>query len=142
MKKFKVSVEVKMYNNINILSKALDASWKRNEVISNNIANAETPGFKKSEVIFEDILRNQLTKNVLKGTTTNSKHIHINNGNIKNLSYKIQTQDDFRTRLDGNNVDIDVEMAEKAKNEILYNTLTSRIQSKFQKIKFVINEGR
>jgi len=137
-----VSMEVNMYNNINILSKALDASWKRNEVITNNIANAETPGFKKSNVIFEDILKEQLSGIKLKGAITNSKHIGINGRNIKTFKYEVKTEDDFSTRLDKNNVDIDVEMAEKVKNEILYNTLTSRVQSGFQKIKSVINDGR
>lgn len=131
-----------MYNSINMLSKALDASWKRNEVIVNNIANAETPGFKRSDVIFEDILKEQLNSKKLKGTITNSKHMYINGGDIKDITYKIKAEDTFSTRLDKNNVDIDVEMAEKAKNEILYNTLTSRVQSRFQKIKLVINEGR
>jgi len=135
-------MEVNMYNNINILSKALDASWKRNEVITNNIANAETPGFKRSDVIFEDVLKEQLGSKKLKGAITNSKHININGGNIKAFTYKVKTENNFSTRLDKNNVDIDVEMAEKAKNEILYNTLTSRVQSGFQKMKSVINEGR
>lgn len=131
-----------MYNNINLLSKALDASWKRNEIITNNIANAQTPNFKKSQVVFEDILKDILTEKKLKGAVTNPKHIHINGGNIKDLKYKIKTEDSFSTRRDKNNVDIDVEMAERAKNEILYSTLTSRIQGGFQKMKFVINEGR
>lgn len=131
-----------MYNNINILSKALDASWKRNEVITNNIANAETPNFKRSEVLFENILKEQLTGKKLKGAVTDPKHIHINGGNLKDIKYVIQRDNRFSTRRDNNNVDIDVEMAERAKNEILYHALTSRMQSGFQKIKFVINEGR
>ncbi|HZX21107.1 MAG TPA: flagellar basal body protein, partial [Clostridia bacterium] len=49
-----------MYGNIDFLTKALDASWKRDEVIANNIANAETPNFKKSVVLFEEILKEQL----------------------------------------------------------------------------------
>ena len=44
--------------------------------------------------------------------------------------------------MDKNNVDIDVEMAERAKNEIVYNVLTDKIQSNFRRIKFIINEGR
>lgn len=131
-----------MYSNINFLSKALDASWKRNEIISNNIANAETPNFKKSTVVFEDILKEQLKGKKLKGAITNPRHIHINSIDINDIKYKVSTENSFSTRMDKNNVDIDVEMAERAKNEIVYNTLTSKIQSNFQRIKFVINEGR
>lgn len=134
-----------MYNNnINILSEALNASWKRNEVISNNIANSETPNFKRSDVVFEDILKEKLSNpnRKLEGFLTNPNHIPINNKNINDLQYNIQKQDEFSTRIDGNNVDIDVEMAERAKNEIYYNTLTTRLQSNFQRMKLVINEGR
>ncbi|HZJ76293.1 MAG TPA: flagellar basal body protein, partial [Oscillospiraceae bacterium] len=67
-----------MYSNINLLINALDASWKRNEVITNNIANAETPNFKKSTVSFEEILKEQLSGEKLKGIITNAKHIPIN----------------------------------------------------------------
>ncbi|HZJ76436.1 MAG TPA: flagellar basal body rod protein FlgB, partial [Oscillospiraceae bacterium] len=58
------------------------------------------------------------------------------------IKYKIKTEKNFSTRMDKNNVDIDVEMAERAKNEIIYNTLTNKIQDNLRKIKFVINEGR
>lgn len=131
-----------MYNNINILSKALNASWKRNEVINNNIANANTPDFKRSDVAFENILKEKLSNKNIEGFTTHSNHISINNKSLNDLDYKVVKKDGFSTRIDKNNVDIDVEMAERAKNEIYYNAVTSRIQSNFQKIKLVINEGR
>lgn len=131
-----------MFNNINLLTKALDASWKRNEIITNNIANAETPGFKKSTVLFEEILEEQFNNKKLKGVITDVKHIPINDININDIKYKIKTEGSFNTRMDKNNVDIDVEMAERAKNEIVYNILTSKVQDSFRKIKFVINEGR
>lgn len=131
-----------MYGNIDFLTKALDASWKRDEVIANNIANAETPNFKKSVVLFEEILKEQLNGGKLKGVVTNPGHIHINNVDINDVKYKIKTENNFSARTDKNNVDIDVEMAERAKNEIIYNTLASKIQSNFQRIKFIINEGR
>ncbi|HZK57656.1 MAG TPA: flagellar basal body rod protein FlgB [Clostridia bacterium] len=131
-----------MYNNINLLAKALDASWRRNEIITNNIVNAETPGFKKSTVLFEEILGEQLSSRKLKGVVTNPGHIRINDININDVKYKIKTEDNFSTGMDKNNVDIDVEMAERAKNEIVYNVLTDKIQSNFRRIKFVINEGR
>lgn len=131
-----------MYSNINLLSKALDASWKRNEIITNNIANAETPNFKKSTVQFEELLKEELKGRKLKGVLTNPKHIHINGANIKDIKHKIKTENTISTRMDKNNVDIDVEMAERAKNEMIYNTLSSKLQSNFQRIKLVINEGR
>ena len=43
------------FNYVNVLDKALDASWTRNSVIANNIANVDTPGFKRQDVKFEEI---------------------------------------------------------------------------------------
>ena len=45
-----------IYNYVNVLDKAADASWLRNEVISNNIANATTPNFKRKDVEFEEMV--------------------------------------------------------------------------------------
>ena len=41
------------FSFVNVLDKAADASWRRNEVIANNIANVDTPDFKRSDVTFE-----------------------------------------------------------------------------------------
>lgn len=133
-----------MYNNINVLTKALEASWKRNEVINNNIANAETPNFKRSDVVFEDLLKEHLneSQSKLQGTVTNENHISINGGHLKDIQHQIKTDHTYSTRNDNNNVEIDVEMAERVKNEMMYNLLTTRIQSGFKKIKYVINEGK
>ena len=44
------------FNYINVLEKATDASWTRNALISNNIANVDTPGYKRKDVTFEATL--------------------------------------------------------------------------------------
>jgi flagellar basal-body rod protein FlgB len=62
-------------NNTNILEKTLDATWKRNEVISNNIANVDTPQFKRSNVSFEDELNKALDSSDLDMKTTDQRHI-------------------------------------------------------------------
>ena len=46
------------YNYVNVLSKAADASWTRNDILANNIANADTPNFKRKDVQFETYLAN------------------------------------------------------------------------------------
>ena len=131
-----------MFQKIDLLTKAMNASWKRNEVISNNIANANTPDFKKSVVKFEDLLQDYLKGNTLKGLNTHEGHIAIGPRNMKDLQHKVETTGGYSTRRDGNNVDIDVEMAELAKNQITYNTLTSHMNIHFQRIKLAINEGK
>lgn len=130
---------------INILERALDASSLRHSVISNNIANVDTPGFKRSNVEFEEQLKMALEgteKPRLSGYITNSRHIPI--GEIKGtlVSPVVKVQNDTSMRNDDNNVDIDVEMAQLAENTIWYQALSSQIKGKFSKLRSAISEGK
>lgn len=130
------------FNNIDFMAKALDGYWKRNEVINNNISNVNTPGYKKSKVLFEDNLKNQLSiLNKVKLKKTNSKHIDFI-GQKNESSEKIVKENSYSTRLDGNNVNIDVEMAGLAKNTMMYNSLIRQVSSETKKLRNIINEGR
>ncbi|MBO7634022.1 MAG: flagellar basal body rod protein FlgB, partial [Lachnospiraceae bacterium] len=55
------------FNYINVLNKAADASWKRNEVIANNIANNDTPNYKRKDIKFQDYLKGELMKDYWDG---------------------------------------------------------------------------
>ena len=50
-------IDSSVYNYINVLDKAADAAWLRNEAITNNIANADTPGYKRQDISFETQLQ-------------------------------------------------------------------------------------
>lgn len=132
--------QVMFANSINILSDALNAAWIRNQVISNNIANVDTPNFKRSIVKFEDILASALEGKKVVGYTTNPRHIPIGNG--VNVQPVIEKVDDTSYRMDGNNVDIDNEMVQLAKNNLWYDSLITRLSGEFNSIKSVINSGR
>lgn len=129
-----------MYDNINFYGKALNGTWERNKAISHNIANENTPKFKRSVVSFEDQLKASLEKN--------NKKVELNTTHEKHIG---KAKDDFRPltmvdksmsyRLDGNNVNIDTETADLAKNSIMYDALTKQITGEFEKIKNVIAEG-
>lgn len=130
----------KSFNNINYMSKALDGLWKRNEAINNNIANVNTPGYKKRKVEFEDELRNELINRKVELTRTNKKHIKV--GNIhKKFNPQFVRENGYSTRKDGNNVNIDVEMADLAKNTMMYNSVTRQVSSEINKLRSIINEG-
>lgn len=119
----------RLYSNANVLEKALDASWLRNEAISNNIANADTPGYKRKDVEFEKYLEDAVAFNQ-----------SVHKININGIQPKIVTKNStLQTRIDENNVDIDVEMTELAKNSIKYNTLISLVSKKFKGINNVLN---
>lgn len=132
----------KLTSNMRLREKALDAAWVRNEVIAQNIANVDTPGYKKSSVAFEEYLQDASQKKGFRGNTTDRRHIPIGRNNENARIRVVKDHSGLSTRLDGNNVDIELEMAEMAKNNIRYNTLIQSISSSYQRIRTVITEGR
>lgn len=124
---------------VSVLSQALVAANLKNNVISNNIANVNTPGFKKSEVVFESLLAEQLQPQgkKLAMVRTQDKHFPMptETGIVKP---KINLIENTSMRVDDNNVDIDSEMAELSKNNIYYNAAVRQISSYFTGIKSVI----
>lgn len=114
----------------NQLEKSLDAAWLRNEVISQNIANADTPGYKRKEVQFEDFLTSEMKNSrISKGQSRLS-----DNGGMK----VVEDHANYSYRLDGNNVDIEQEMAQMAMNTLRYNTLIQRMSGQLNKLRTVI----
>ena len=117
----------------NNIERGLNAAWLRNDVISQNIANVDTPGYKRKVVRFEEFLDNEMkTGRISQGKTNLSSNGMQITEDPANSSY----------RSDGNNVDIEHEMALMAANSIRYNTLIQRMNGDFQKLKTVIRGGR
>jgi|LSQX01.1.fsa_nt_gb flagellar basal-body rod protein FlgB len=121
-----------------LLEKGLDASWLRNEVISNNISNEDTPGFKASYVSFEERLQKYLNNTQFVGRVTRGKHIPIGSSILNDLNPQIISRKNTNMRMDENNVDIEKEMNDLAKNTIYYYTLTSKINGDLSRIKNAI----
>ena len=120
---------------MNVLDKAADASWKRNDVLANNIANADTPGYKRKDVQFETYLIGAIG-----GTDSLDKTIaEMDLNDINSTTYTEQAGLSYRA--DGNNVDITTENVELAKNQIRYNTLMNSINHEFQDLKAAISGG-
>jgi flagellar basal-body rod protein FlgB len=141
-----IKMLTRLFNNLNITEKALDASWLRNEVITDNISNVDTPGYKRKKVEFEEFLQKSMSEAGITGYKTDARHFDIGNTSYKdlrNLPVKIVIDDsDSSVRLDGNNVNIEHEMASMAKNYIKYNVLIQNVGSGFKMLKSVIKEGR
>lgn len=120
------------FNYINVLDKAADASWMRNEVITNNIANINTPGYKRKDVQFESYLMSALLGD-------NALDKRVANANLNSLNANIYTDNaSFSYRLDGNNVDIDTESAYLAENQIKYYNLLDSMTQEFSRLKSVL----
>lgn len=131
-------------SSIDLIGRALEASSLRQEVIANNIANADVPGFKRSEVRFEDLLRQHLaaSRSTFTGIRTDPRHLHIG-GPRSALAVRPEIRQDDSTSMNhnGNNVDLDYEMALMARNQIYYNTLVQMVNGKFAKLRTAI-DGR
>lgn len=129
-------------NQISILEKALSAASLRHKVISNNIANVNTPKFKKSEVSFENQLELAMSPPRTPIARTHERHLPLKSSSASNVEPTINTVTTTSFRTDDNNVDIDSEMAGLAKNTIYYNAVADRINKYFSNIKSVINGGK
>lgn len=123
-----------VFNYVNVLSKAADACWSRNEVILNNIANISTPNYKRKDVQFESYLKRELIGD-------DSLDSRVANMNLTRIESTIYTDNsNLSYRLDGNNVDIDTEEANLAENQIKYNAIVDSITAEFTRIQTVLNK--
>lgn len=119
------------FNYVNLMEKAADASMTRYNVIANNIANNDTPGYKRKDVNFEDYLLEELTSG--SNTSLRGKINQVDLGNLTPTTYTDYSQLSYR--LDGNNVDIDTENVELASTQIKYNGIIESISNQFNMLK-------
>lgn len=126
------------------ITKGMDASALRQKVIANNIANVDTPHYKRVEVNFEDAFKQALGKapRRLAGFRTDEKHMPINAmTDFRDVAPKMWRQNDSFSRTDDNDVDMDVEMAELAKNEIMMDSLVEVLNRKLKGLQAAMRKG-
>ena len=133
----KKMVNSHVFSYINVLDKAADAAWLRNEAISNNIANVDTPGYKRQDVTFE----NELIRNLNK-VEYDTMDARVYNMKLSRIEPRVYTDASaYSYRLDGNNVDIDTENVYMAENQVTYNGLMQCIKSEFANLKAAMGSG-
>jgi flagellar basal-body rod protein FlgB len=128
--------------NLEILTREMDISVLRRDVIANNVANADTPNFKRSVVNFESQLKRALDSEKAEAFpqyVTNSRHIVFDKpmdwqdvAPRRVLDYLTEAKNN------GNNVDIEEEGMESLNNQLLYTTLAQVISSEFQRVNIVL----
>ncbi len=132
--------------NIDIITRELDASVLRQNVIANNIANSDTPNFKRSDVTFESQLKRALDSQAASAAAsgfpqylTDPRHIPFN-APMDYRQVKANVVLDYLTtaKNNGNNVDIEQEGMAQTTNYLLYTTLASAISSEFQRVNIVL----
>ena len=124
-------------NSMLVMEKSLDAMWARQRLISDNIANNETPGYKAKYLTFEDALRERLTGlESRKGAS--SKEIRRS---IQEARPEVFESPGESMRLDGNNVNVDVEEAELVRTAYQYQFLLRQVTEELTRLRLAI-EGR
>lgn len=130
-----------------ILENTLDTCMLRQRIIADNIANVNTPGFKKSYVSFEDELSQALQKKPIpffRPIITDPRHIQFYKPpkNPAEVRPKLHIEYDTFFRNDKNNVDINIQMTNLAKNFIMYSAISKRISGLFHSLEMVIRGER
>ncbi|SER61306.1 flagellar basal body rod protein FlgB [Salipaludibacillus aurantiacus] len=123
-----------------LLETALSSSMTRQNTISQNIANADTPNYKAKKTVFSHEL-NRAQEGQLKALKTDRRHLEFG-GKPSDDSAAVVTRNNTMFNHNGNNVDIDHEMSELAKNQIYYNTLIDRLNGRFNSVRTVLGQGR
>jgi flagellar basal-body rod protein FlgB len=123
--------------NFNRMERTLDAATLRQKVSANNVANIDTPNFKRSDVQFEELLNQQMSRGSLIGKRTNIKHIPIN-GSATNVESKIVQDTSSVMNNNLNNVDIDAEMSLIAKNQLRYNVIVQQVSHDIKNLRTAI----
>lgn len=123
-----------IFDYINVMDKAADAAWLRNDAIANNIANVDTPNYKRMDVNFESELRQAL--GYKRYESMDYKVYHLNTNDIVPEVYTDHS--DWSYRLDGNNVDVDTENVYLAENQIKYNAILDSISTDFKNLQSVM----
>lgn len=123
-----------VFDYVNVLDKAADASWLRNNAIGNNLSNVDTPGYKRQDVAFESVLKKALGK--IHYRTTDAK---VSSIDLDRLNPEVfRDYSDFSYRLDKNNVDVDTEGVMLAENQLKYQGLMSGIKQEFTNLQTVM----
>ncbi len=124
-------------SNFDTLKTALDVQMKRQEIHAQNIANAETPGYKRKYIAFEEYL--QESKMKLQMARTSEKHIPPS---IKTITAKQITVKNTTLTNDKNNVDIDMEMTEMVKDALRYQVLSRLMSANIDRYNTVLRNTR
>lgn len=141
-----------------VVNKALDGLSKRQVAISSNLANADTPHYRRKDVRFEDALSHAIENTHKKPAdqqrhlpasnnrslslqTTRPEHIAIGNDNasMDSVAPVVEESEDLQFRNDGNAVDLETEMAQLAKNTQRYNALANIESRRGKALKGILN---
>jgi flagellar basal-body rod protein FlgB len=127
----KIMFSSNVYSYIDVLNKASDASWLREQTLANNLSNVNTPGYKRKDVDFQGVLRRELGN--MKFETLDTKVENADLGRLKASTYVDAAN--YSYRIDKNNVDVDTENVELASEKLRYDALTDSMTQEFSRLR-------
>lgn len=132
---------VRSYDNIGINARALDAASLRHSILADNIANIDTPGFKRSDVSFQTALKRALDPaSRIELNRGSSRHFETEpTRDVNKVRPRVYSEVDTWTRNDKNNVDPEVEMSHIAQNTLYYQAVANRLSASFRTLQTVVN---
>ena len=119
-------------NSMAMMSKALDFLWEKESVISNNLANVETPGYKSQYVTFEEEFQNRL-----RAASADPSGAALRD-TVADSTYRVHTSSGETARADGNNVNADAELMELTRTSLQYQYLLRSVSSDISRLNTVI----
>ena len=131
-----------------LVQRSLDAAALSHRIIADNLANVDTPGFKRSEVVFSEKLKQAFDARArepqqLAAMRTHEGHLAFESTrSVEEVEPEVVTDKSTSLRNDGNNVDVDREMSLLAQNTVWYSTLAQITQQQFSSLRSAITEGK
>jgi len=131
-----------VFRTVDELQRALTAASQRHAVLSNNLANANTPGFKRSDVVIATSFAEEFGARVSRPSVRRTHPKHLQSRRQEGVSWRVVQDNSTTMRNDGNNVDPDREMALVAENQLYYQALVEAVSRKLRSLRSAITEGR
>jgi flagellar basal-body rod protein FlgB len=126
-----------IFGYVDVLKAAADVSWAREEVLTNNIANVDTPNYKRQDVEFTSYLKSAIMDS---GNPTSTLTQRVNAVDTSKIAYRTYTDNtELSYRLDGNNVDLSTENVELAAEQLNYSALIDSMNNEFSRYKAVLS---
>jgi flagellar basal-body rod protein FlgB len=128
---------------IKALMTSMNFRQMRQELITSNIANAETPGYKAKRLNFEQALARAIdVDGQLKMKSGDERHFDVGSGGFANLEPTVENDANGVVSEDGNTVDAEQELAKMEENRILYDAAVQLLNRKLGLLKYTVQSER
>jgi len=125
------------------LATSLNMRLLKHNLISSNIANAETPNYHAKKMDFEEALARALDIDGVRGmSTSHGEHFSVGGGGVEKSRPDIYDNPEAAVNNDGNTVDLEREMSNLAENTVMYRAALQLINKKLAALRYAASEGR